>query len=43
MTADPEPLLGGEALGDALMRLRMAVEPRRVVAAGPLSSSIGRR
>ena len=31
MTGDPEPLLGGEALGDALDRLRAAVRPRRAV------------
>ncbi len=31
MTTDPEPLLGGEALGDALVRLLAAVEPRKTV------------
>jgi hypothetical protein len=31
MTLDPEPLLGGEALGDELARLRRTVEPQRVV------------
>ena len=32
MIADPERLLGADALGDALARLRKAVEPRRAVA-----------
>lgn len=31
MTADPEGLLGAEALGDALQRLWAAVQPRRAV------------
>jgi hypothetical protein len=31
VTRDPEHLLGGEALGDALTRLWAAVEPRRAV------------
>jgi hypothetical protein len=31
VTVDPERLLGGEALGDALPRLWTAVEPRRAV------------
>lgn len=31
MIPDPEHLLGGEALGDAISRLRRTVEPRRVV------------
>lgn len=31
MTTDPGPLLGGEALGDALARLRAAVEPRDAI------------
>ena len=32
MITDPEQLLGADALGDALARLRKAVEPRRAVA-----------
>jgi hypothetical protein len=31
MTRDPEHLLGGDALGDALSRLWQAVQPRKVV------------